>query len=73
MKVGDLVKENSDSILGFDGDADSDSLGIILAVEDGIATVSWFHHEIFGAHESYCTRAELIFLIKILDNCYPPC
>ena len=63
MQVGDLVKENPDSILGFDGDP-SDSLGIILAVEDGIATVSWFHHEIFGAHESYCTRAELIFFDK---------
>ena len=68
MKIGDLVKENPDSILDFGrvyyGDPASDSLGIILAVEDGIATVSWFHHETFGAHESYCTRAELIFFDK---------
>ena len=63
MKIGDLVKESPDSILGFE-ELYSDSLGIILDVEDGIATVSWFHHEIFGAHESYCTRAELIILNK---------
>ena len=63
MQIGDLVKENPASILGFEGDP-SDSLGIILAVEDEIATVSWFYHEIFGAHESYCIRAEVIILNK---------
>ena len=63
MQVGDLVRESPDS--GFiEGYIDEQSLGIILAVEDGIATVSWFHHEIFGAHESYCTKAELIFFDK---------
>ena len=64
MQVGDLVRESPDSVFACDGDVDEQSLGIILAVEDGIATVSWFHHEIFGAHESYCTRAELIFFDK---------
>ena len=64
MQVGDLVRENPDCAFACDGDVDDQSLGIILAVEDGIATVSWFWHEIFGAHESYCTRAELIFFDK---------
>ena len=62
MKVGDLVRENPDTVLV--GDDGGDTLGIIIDVEDGIATVSWFWHEIFGAHESYCTREELIFFNK---------
>ena len=63
MKVGDLVRESSNCPFQTWG-VDDQSLGIILAVEDGIATVSWFHHEVFGAHERYCTRAELIFFDK---------
>jgi len=63
MKVGDLVRENPDGIHFCDGDVGY-TLGIIIAVEDGIATVSWFEHEIFGAHESYNTTEELIFFNK---------
>ena len=58
MQVGDLVQyDKCDGLIAY-------TLGIIIDVEDGIATVSWFEHEIFGAHESYCTREELIFFNK---------
>jgi len=63
MQVGDLVQENPNNALACDGDVGY-TLGIIIAVEDGIATVSWFDHEIFGAHESYNTSEELIFFNK---------
>ena len=62
MKVGDLVRENPDSYLY--GEDVGYTLGIIIDVEDGIATVSWFEHEIFGEHESYNTTEELIFFNK---------
>ena len=65
MQVGDLVQENPNQGLGYALDVDVGyTLGIIIAVEDDIATVSWFEHEIFGAHESYCLREELIFFNK---------
>ena len=64
MQVGDLVRENPDNALACDGDVCDQALGIIIDVEDGIATVSWFWHEIFGSHESYSTAKELIFLNK---------
>jgi hypothetical protein len=61
MKVGDLVRENPDNVCGGVGD----TLGIVLDVDnDGIAVVSWFWHGKFGPHESYNTRAELIFFNK---------
>ena len=63
MKVGDLVRECPKSIMGIKTDP-CDSLGIILVVEDGIATVSWFYHKVFGAHECYSTRHELIIISK---------
>ena len=65
MKVGDLVRERPDSIMATTFNADPcESLGIILAVEGGVATVAWFYHKIFGAHECYSTREELIILNK---------
>ncbi len=64
MQVGDLVQENSNNPLGrICGDVGY-TLGIIIDVEDGVATVSWFWHQIFGAHESYCVRQELTFFNK---------
>jgi len=67
MQVGDLVRENPDGIhfaLAFSGDVGCYTLGIIIDVEDGIATVSWFEHPIFGEHESYNTFDGLIFFNK---------
>ena len=73
MQVGDLVMENPDQGLGDALNLDSgDTLGIIIDVEDGIATVSWFWHGIFGAHECYSTRQELIILNKKLDKLLLP-
>ena len=63
MKIGDLVRESPDHGLISDGDV-GDTLGIIINVEDGIATVSWFWHYYFGKHECYSTRQELIILNK---------
>ena len=60
MKIGDLVRESPDKAFAHDRDA----LGIILEVREGIATVLWFWHKIFGQHERYETSDELIFFQK---------
>ena len=59
MQVGDLVTLKGDihGVVGY-------TLGIIIDVEDGIATVSWFNHPFFGSFENYCAREELIFFNK---------
>ena len=58
MKIGDLVQDdNCDPNIAY-------TLGIIIDIEDGIATVSWLEHEVFGVHESYYLAKELIFFNK---------
>ena len=65
MQVGDLVMESPERAWGclLDGDV-CDSLGIIIEVDHGIATVSWLYHDIFGQHESYCMSNGLEVVCK---------